>query len=403
MPTTFEVKKSYSAYPSNVTDGTVYVRQGSTDTGNSTVDGPEYSARLGSGTGLQLDKDKVYTVENQVFQDAITTGGTGYYTGNIPGLGGYFNGLKFLYNLNLFGNGQADSFYMNINNLGNNRIYDSDGNVIGVEWIKVGWVTMQYSTTIPNSTDPTSPFTGFQIVNYTKDPQVIGDQRYLKLTGGALTGDLVISGDLSMRGNSILDVSTPISDYEAVNKIYVDNIASSITTWINEHVSFQNPDVYADEIDGTKSTTYAYMYFDELKSSMVHDILGLTTAMRQNSTITVFVYAARYIKQSGITPAAYTYDVQQRYLRIPRRFYGGYTTQDLPTERDYTWINGEPSYIGPAGNAGYEYLGPEYRTFLIPEFGMIKLTITYNWWVSQGSAWSRTNIHCDAEEVMQMQ
>lgn len=391
-------KKAYLDFPSSsITDGTTYVSL----SGEAGSPGPNYSERLGSDGILKLDTDKVYTVQNPGVTPppAGQTDGTGTYTGTISGLDGYFNGLKFIYDLST-APGTAGYMKMQLNSMtGGLDIYDYNGENIDAPTLRfMGPTLMQYSDSIPNSDDPSSPKTGVQVISFDRDlVYLIGDYRYLKLSGGLMTGDI------NMNNHKVTNVPTPEVDKDAVNKSYVDTIVSGLEDEIEslegDIFGVASPDPYLDSIDGSTPVSYVYMTVSakDKVEEINHNILKLTTAMQPNTCIHVFAYCNLTSTESAST-GPNTYNSSNRVFIIPHRICGGVINNGTPTANDYTWINGEPGYIGAAGT-GASAVESADRQFTIPARGMVEISIFYNTFTISNTQYSRTVVKCDGEEV----
>ena len=387
--TKFAAKKSYNDFPSSsIDDGSLYFHQSSeTDTsggGSRTIEGPNYEVRLGTSQGLQLDTDKIYTVTSTGVTPPPAVDGTGTFTGTIAGLSEYFDGLKITYDLST-ASVLASKMVFDLNSLGACGIYDQNGGVVSIEYLlSMGQTVLQYSSQIPNSTDPTSPYAGFQVVGFARDyVSTVGDNRYLKRTGGTM------SGNINMGLNKITRLEDPTADTDAANKKYVDDLISTVTETVTDLVqeltSVSEPDTFFDAIDGECSANVAYVLME--KKEFFHDTLGLSTAMKPNTTIHVFVYCT--IDEGNM----YTYGSVEPTITIPAHFCGGVTSGSA-TQYDSTWVNGTPTYIGPAGNGGTAYQGNDYQ-ITIPSRGFVEMSIFYNVYTVNNVQYSRTIIKCD--------
>lgn len=209
-------------------------------------------------------------------------------------------------------------------------------------------------------------------------------------------------GNINMNRNMVTNLDDPTDGRDAVNKDYVDTLSNDLEVKIENLESsvfgVSDPDVLADDIDGTMPVTYAYMtvQIKEKVTTIEHDILKFSTAMTPNTCVHIFVYCSRTVEASESDPN--TYDASPRYFAIPGRICGGVTNAQTPTVNDYTWINGSPTYIGADGNGGSAYTGPSYRYFVIPERGMIEISVFYNKFKIGNTDYTRTVVKCDAEE-----
>ena len=417
----FVVKRSYNEYPtSSMADGVVYVRVGTDGVSYS----PEYSSRLGGGTTgsefLQLDKDKVYVVENPTserYGSGTNIPYPGTIKGKIPGLHGYFNGLKISIPMNFqFPVPDLTNVYVNLSGdgtsyIGDAQVYiENQGRPINTEIIlampKSGSVLMEYRTDIPSENNAT--VSGFVICGNLYDPRETTD---FVRTGGSS----IMTGNLKMGNNKIVGLANPTEGKDAVNLDTLNEKVTQLTNIIYSPTnSVSEPDTLLSAIDGEKQVSYAY-YINQQTSSggqntITGNTLGFETSMLPNSCIHIFAYSSAHAKYNEIaTP--YTYSGEDGYVDIPARIFGG-GGDGQPTNKDYTFINGEATYVGvnglkpndsqnnPQTESQAHYVSTP-RRFKIPAYGMIEISVFYNVFTKPGTqdTYSRTVVKCDAEEI----
>lgn len=327
----------------------------------------------------------VYDVTNQAATAPQVADGTGTFTGTISSVSAYFEGLKFVYNLDNVP-GVAGNMNMSLNSLTAYYIYDYKGSIVSTEYMSsIGDTILEYSEQIPNESDPTSPKTGFKLLGLQRDVvQLVGDNRYLKRTGGSM------SGNINMSNHSITNVNTPVNQKDAANKKYVDDQISAASTTVTNNVIAAltevdcNPDVLLDEVDGTKPVSVCRIEFE--KKEFSHNMLGLETAMNPDTTIHLFVYCP--YDGGGDN----TYGSVSPTITIPSHFTGrGSST----ITNDYTWINGQPTYIGTTGTGGNAYQAPTDFEVQIPSMGFVEISIFFNVFTINNVEYSRTIIKCE--------
>lgn len=413
-------KRAQSEFPTNPTDGTIYVKQG----GTSGTTAPEYSLRIGAGasdTKLQLDKDKIYTVEGTQLYVTGDLPCPGTLRGSIPGLTDYFAGLKILFCLNGMGFGDINSVSVQLKSttdqsytLLQKTVYIENqgktlsGGILPMGLGSAGTVMMEYRDDIPTE-DPGVSTSGFVVVGNLYDPR--NGNEFLRLDGSSQ-----MTGILKVGNHRVSGVSDPQYNTDGVNKKYVDDIRDTLVSQIESPVnSVSYPDTYLSNIDGTKQVSYAY-YTTETTGGTTRisgNVLGFQYPMEANSCIHIFAYSSASAK-NGEIPVPYTYDSGTGYIDIPIRLCGRLDGNGTPNARDYTFINGEGTYIGVNGlvpnnsnNQPQQASQPHIdsnsvRRFRIPEFGMIEISVFYNEFKkdpNSNDVYSRTVIKCDAEEI----